>query len=404
MKAIFSHPTGNQNSRNVGLALKKNEMLAHFYTTLGVFSDSFLNKLNFPILNEVQRRSYDISLKSHTSFFPNSELMRLFLVKTNINKLFYSDRFDSLKVYELFDKSISRDFLKYHADVIYGYGACSLDSFKVAKENGLRTIYDLPALHWRKIQTILENEKAINPEWSETLSGLNYTEEFLSRCDEELMLADNIIVASEFARDSLKTFPGKLSKIEIIPYGFPKSCENIERKERKKIKILFVGAINQQKGVSYLFDAIKPFIKFIELTIIGSLPAKVPLNMALEIKKHNYIGTMSHERVLSVMRESDLLIFPSIMDAFGMVISESMSQGTPVIATTSSAGPDLIDHNENGWIVETSNSEQIKVILEEILQKNQLTEISENALEKSKIYSWANYQENVCKLMKSFGK
>jgi glycosyltransferase involved in cell wall biosynthesis len=41
------------------------------------------------------------------------------------------------------------------------------------------------------------------------------------------------------------------------------------------------------------------------------------------------------------MRVNDVLVFPSLFDGFGMVITEAMSQGTPVIVSERSAGPGL---------------------------------------------------------------
>ena len=51
------------------------------------------------------------------------------------------------------------------------------------------------------------------------------------------------------------------------------------------------------------------------------------------------------------MREHDVFVFPSLFEGFGLVITESMSQGTPVITTDRTAGPDLIKNDENGWLL-----------------------------------------------------
>ncbi len=67
------------------------------------------------------------------------------------------------------------------------------------------------------------------------------------------------------------------------------------------------------------------------------------------------------------MREADLLIFPSLFEGFGLVISEAMSQGTPVITTERTAGPDLISHDQNGWLIKAGSTIDLKNAIEDIL-------------------------------------
>ena len=66
---------------------------------------------------------------------------------------------------------------------------------------------------------------------------------------------------------------------------------------------------------------------------------------------HNYLGPMPHDKVLQEMRKADVFIFPSLFEGFGMVITEAMSQGTPVIATDRTCAVDLIKNGENGWVI-----------------------------------------------------
>ena len=102
------------------------------------------------------------------------------------------------------------------------------------------------------------------------------------------------------------------------------------------------------------------------------------------------------------MKNSDVLIFPTLIDAFGMVISEAMSQGTPVITTFNSGGPELITHNEDGWLIEAGNSDAIKNILENLLTNRNLTkEFGQNSLVKAEQRSWQDYQNDVCTFITS---
>jgi glycosyltransferase involved in cell wall biosynthesis len=67
------------------------------------------------------------------------------------------------------------------------------------------------------------------------------------------------------------------------------------------------------------------------------------------------------------MREHDILILPSLFEGYGLVISEAMSQGTPVIATDRTAGGDFIVHGENGWLVQAGSTDGIVEILDYLI-------------------------------------
>ena len=71
-----------------------------------------------------------------------------------------------------------------------------------------------------------------------------------------------------------------------------------------------------------------------------------------------------------------------------------MAQGTPVITTERTAGPDIITHGENGWLVNAGSAEAIKNILHEIvLHPDIIAEIGEQALETAKKRPWTCYME-----------
>jgi glycosyltransferase involved in cell wall biosynthesis len=46
-----------------------------------------------------------------------------------------------------------------------------------------------------------------------------------------------------------------------------------------------------------------------------------------------------------------LVVSPSLYEGFGLPAAEAMACGTPVIATTGGAFPEVIDHGETGWLV-----------------------------------------------------
>ena len=100
------------------------------------------------------------------------------------------------------------------------------------------------------------------------------------------------------------------------------------------------------------------------------------------------------------MQSHDVLVFPSLFEGFGMVITEAMSQGVPVITTDRTAGPDLISHGKDGWLVASASSEAIREVLIELLDNPFLLKIvGQAALEKAKTRPWSVYGNELARAL-----
>src|SRR5207302_6057531 len=107
-----------------------------------------------------------------------------------------------------------------NCDAIYAYEDGALQSFRAARDLGLKRIYDLPIGYWRVGQRIFAEEKEREPEWAPTLTGTLDSAAKLSRKDDELRLASRVIVASAFTKQTLSESPCT-AKIDIVRYGAP---------------------------------------------------------------------------------------------------------------------------------------------------------------------------------------
>jgi UDP-glucose:(heptosyl)LPS alpha-1,3-glucosyltransferase len=47
---------------------------------------------------------------------------------------------------------------------------------------------------------------------------------------------------------------------------------------------------------------------------------------------------------------ADLFVFPTLYEPYGMVISEAMASGIPVITSRAAGAAELIEHGETGWL------------------------------------------------------
>jgi len=408
MKIILSHPTGNANVRSVGEALAGADMLYAYYTTVAVFQNNLLYKMGgISPFRDFRRRSYSPILQPYTKTYSKYEMGRMIAPKIGLKGLVSKNNgiFSVDSVYRTHDKKVASRLLaaqKKGADGIYAYEDGAEHSFKRARELGLKCLYDLPTGYWRAARKLLNEEIDRYPEWRNSFTGFKDSHTKLERKDHELALADIIFVASQFTAKTLTEFSGKLPHIKVIPYGFPPVYEGrlFEGFSRpRKLKLLFVGKLSQQKGLADIFESIKGLDKFVELTLVGSKTNCKILD--IELAKHNYLGTKPHHEVLNIMREHDVLLFPSLFDGFGMVISEAMSQGTPVIASDRSAGPDLIRHGENGWLMKAGSPSSLREVIEEILAApDKIEDIGVQAISTARQRPWQKYNDELIEVIR----
>lgn len=401
---IISHPTGNANTRHAVLGLKKSGQLLWFFTCIAVFKDSWLYVIShIPILKEFRRRMFDASLQGQTKTFPIKELSRLIAGKIS---LFRGCTID--EVHHDLDSKVAKYIHKYikSVDAVYAYDEGAYISFKQAHKDGITCLFDLPIIHWRTYQRLLEDEKTKNPEWANILGVFSDPKDKLLRKDEELKMADAIFVASSFTKRSiLQDFPYEVkAPIYVIPYGFPDIFEQrtYESAKNRKLKFLYVGRLSQSKGLSYLFEAIKPFKADIELTIVGT---KLGYNENLEqnLEEHTYIPYLQHDDVLELMRTQDVFVFPSLFEGFGMVVTEAMSQGTPVIATDKTCAVDFIQNGVNGWIVESASTYSLSNAIKGVLaNRDKLGIVGRAAMHTAAQRPWRKYEEELAGSIRNF--
>lgn len=405
---LFSHPTLNANAKALINGLLKNKILYKLYTCIAVFPGQLLFKLGSnPKLKDLKRRSLDKTWQPYTQSKSFFEFGRLLASKLHLEYFVKHEKgfFCIDKVYQKHDKWVANSLAKAKKEGItgvYAYEDGALATFTKAKQLGLHCIYDLPIGYWKSARLLMQKEFDINPDWSSTLTGFSDSPDKLNKKDQELALSDIIFVASSFTKKTLEEYSGNLPEIKVIPYGFPEVKQKKEYKPlaNRKLKVLFIGGLSQRKGLSYLFDAVEGMQNEVELTIVGhkAVANCNVLNLALE--KHKWIPSLSHDQVLACMREHDVFVFPSLFEGFGLVITEAMSQGVPVITTDRTAGPDIIKDGEDGWIVPSGSSIAIKEVFTKIIETPEIIEqFGVAAQQKAQTRPWSVYGQEMAEAL-----
>lgn len=394
MKILVYHPTGNENVRALLRALKNNNMLHSFHTTIAVFESSWYYRFLKAKLSRFKRRTYDSKIKKQTILYPFLEIL-LFAGK----KTYKGEKLTGSFINKQLTKSVA-NYVKRNwktIDGVYGYPFGSYDVFCEAKRHNIKCFYELTTIYYKELKEITNKEKKKNPQYNSTISIYEESNEILKKIDLELNLADRIIVSSTFIKESLVKYGVPENKIKIIPYGFPQiSSKKYDYDGKRKLKVLFAGNLSQIKGLSYMFEAVNLFQDKIILTLAGSIADKNNRILKEQLEKHRYLGAVSHVQLLYEMGKNDILLFPSLCDGFGLVITESMSQGTPVIASVNSAGRDLIENNYNGWLIPVADSKIIGNILNMIIEMPQLVELNgKNATQTALNRPWSKYENDI---------
>ena len=397
---ILSHPTGNQNVRQALHALEDAGLISDFTTSVAAFPGNLWDWLSRTgVASEFSRRRFDSRVRKRTTQYPWRELGRMIAPRIGLGRLasHESGPFCVDQVYQAQDLSISRRLRTgsmANVSAVYCYEDGALETFRAAKEQGVRCVYDLPIGYWRTARQIQSEEAERLPEWASTMRALADSDEKLARKDEELQLADSILVASSFTASTLEDAPFPLPAPVVIPYGCPSNDSPRGAGSRNgKLRVLFVGGLSQRKGLSYLFDAVDRLGESVQLTVIGRKPRAqcAPLEEALG--RHRWIETLSHADILREMRSHDVFVFPSLFEGFGLVVTEALSQGLPVIATPHTCAPDILSEGVDGFVVPIRNSRSIAEKLEMLLRdRERLEAMSEAAKRKAAAVTWENYR------------
>ena len=208
-------------------------------------------------------------------------------------------------------------------------------------------------------------------------------------------MADRIICNSNFTKKTIQYAGLSTENVKIIPLGSPEPVSEIKNKP-EKMKFIYAGNQSVRKGIHILIEAwknsgIKP--NEAELLLVGSkdLPNDFYSDLPENIK---VISNIPHNELLKLFDESSMFILPTLADGFGMVITEAMSRGIPVLATNNCAGPDLITHGLNGLLIEAGNSaalvEQMKWA---VSHNSEINQMGIKAKEKSSQWQWSDYRK-----------
>jgi len=369
----------NIDSRMLVLYKKTNDITVFgAYETYGKWS----KKIRYNIVSRILNKIKKLHLKMMWFKYPNREEMPYFL----------------------FGKSQAGDSIKkLESDIIHLHW---INSFINLTEKELNekpivwTLHDCNPftglchyfINCEKYKTKCGSCPIIKSDYSEDISTIN----FLKKQKRYNKLNMHIVCPSTWMAEKVKE--SKLLgnfEVSIIQHGLNTSVfspivkhyAKVALKINRNKKVVLYGAIhaklNKIKGYHYLNEAlIKLKEKYstddFQILIFGEAE-EVPINDFETI----YLGPINDDRFLSIIYSAaDVMVVPSIQEAFGQTASEAMACGTPVTAFATSGLMDIVDHKRNGYLAKPFESDDLANGILWCLENNNDGQLSINAREK----------------------
>ena len=411
IRIVVAHP-GKQHSFRVAGALKEAGYLYKYVTTvynkdssiLMRFTKLFLGKNNYS--RALRRKCSQLNDNDVLQFCELGGLILLALIRIDKSRRI-SKAFNNF-LSRRFQKKLAAFIIQNNVDVVISYDTNSTVLFSILKKKAPNVVRIMDNAHPNRHYLYFsyhEHWDCAGP-FADTLSACGYLtdQNQANYYAEEVKLADYHIVASTYSQKALEFDGIENNKIYRIPYGVDENKFLAPTRvfEKSCLRALFLGEVNQRKGVRQILEAARiinsPEVVF---NIVGSGTDHCAFLYEPYKLYVNFWGYVSYDEVLSQLRNNHVFIFPTMGEGFGLVLLEAMAAGLIPITTSNCGGADIIENGVNGFLIDVGDTGAIVDTL--MWCKNnpsQCEEMSKNAVRTARRYTWEEYSKGIVHMMK----
>ena len=218
-------------------------------------------------------------------------------------------------------------------------------------------------------------------------------------------LADRILTVSEFTRRQIVDWAG-VSADKVVNVGNGVDSAYHPQGDSYGFPFPYILSVSNRKPHKNELRIVEAFAKAgldsrVQLVFTGEPTARLASWMDQQgvRSRIQFAGVVPEERLPSLYRGAEALIFPSLYEGFGLPIVESMACGTPVVTSNITAMPEVA--GDAALLVDPRSVGQIASAMREIVNDSLLRRrLREKGLVRASHYSWEATCGRVYRLLK----
>ena len=286
-------------------------------------------------------------------------------------------------------------------DVLWGFNTSSLEVFQWAKKRGIRCVLDQTIGHPATQNQVMSEEQKRHPEFFIN-SYRPFNQKAIDRQNEEMAIADVVVVGSDYCARTLADNGCPAKKIRVIHYGYDESLFPTEPPQHlpaaeRPVQFLFAGEVGPRKGIAYLLQAFAnlPSNKA-QLTLVGRM-AIPPATFKKYEARVRHVPQVPRSEVVRFFAEADCFVFPSLFEGSAIVLYEACGAGLGIVQTDRCG--DGVRLGQNGYILEQITVPALIEVVEKVAADAVLRQRWQEAswaIRKER--TWADYRKNSANL------
>jgi glycogen synthase len=154
-----------------------------------------------------------------------------------------------------------------------------------------------------------------------------------------------------------------------------------------RLQVLFVGRLERRKGVDVLLDAaaeLLPEHPDVELVLVGKDTENTEIGETYResfrrrfggagwADRVTFAGAVSDEELFQHYADCDVFVAPSRYESFGLVLTEAMAFGKPVVGARAGGMREVVDEGTTGLLAEPGDAESLAVELRKLITEPEL--------------------------------
>lgn len=228
--------------------------------------------------------------------------------------------------------------------------------------------------------------------------------------------ANKIIFLSKFSKNKISKFLNKSKNFTVNYHGIEKKLIKKGRKKllknfwtykkKSKIKLIYVSPLYNYKNqltIALAFSELKKKYSNLDLKFIGGYQHNIRYyNKIIDenplITSNQFLGEIKHNKVIKQIYNSDIFLFASSSETFGISLLEAMALGMPIICSNKSSLPEIL--KDGGIYFDPKNHKDLLKKIELLIKDRVLRKkLSFKAFNISQYYDWNKNVNNFCKIV-----